>query len=59
MLVQISYSKIVDNYSILESKCPECCPGCWLLQCMDPDICPQPETRMLQGNNVNKERNNL
>ena len=59
-MAQISYSKIFDNRSILESKCPECCLwfGCKLPDCADPDICPQPETRM-QGNYANKERNKL
>ena len=59
MLVQIANSKIVDNHSIPESKCPECCPLCWLQQCMDPDICPRPEPKEPQGNYVNKERNKL
>ena len=59
MLVQIAYSKIIDNHSILESKCPECCPGCFLRECADPDICPQPEPKEPKGNYVNKERNKL
>ena len=57
-MIQIAYSKIVDNNSILESKCPECCPYCLLRQCDDPDICPQPEPRVPKGNYANKERKN-
>ena len=47
---------ILDNHSIVESKCPECCPFCKLEECADPEICPQPEPREPKGNYASKER---
>ncbi len=49
-MIQSAFSKIVDDYSILE--CPECCKRreCWLRDCIDPEICPRPEPKEPKGN---------